>query len=244
MGRKCELICRLIIKSGDTVKVNLDRLSFKVRKWSVQRLTRLEEEQAKLSEEQNMMEELLQWIDVKEGILIEKENEPIPDDDYEEVMKLLDDHKGFQEEMAKKQPTYDRLTKSVKRRSSVAPAAAPAPVTPQPTPEHKQGRRGSKIPKLASPASSFTRERSREKLTSPGSSFTRSGSTSLDKNHPALLHLSKRWQHLWLLSMERLRRLQEKLERIAIVSKEFILSLHLLKRYWSCRLGAGCSKPS
>lgn len=187
-----------------------------VRKWSVQRLTRLEEEQAKLSEEQNMMEELLQWIDVKEGILIEKENEPIPDDDYEEVMKLLDDHKGFQEEMAKKQPTYDRLTKSVKRRSSVAPAAAPAPVTPQPTPEHKQGRRGSKIPKLASPASSFTRERSREKLTSPGSSFTRSGSTSLDKNHPALLHLSKRWQHLWLLSMERLRRLQEKLERIAI----------------------------
>ncbi|CAH3163177.1 unnamed protein product [Pocillopora meandrina] len=90
-------------------------------------------------------------------------------------MTLLEDHKGFQEEMAKKQPTYDRLTKSVKRR-------------------------GSKL----------------TLVTSPGSSFTRSGSTTLDKNHPALLHLSKRWQHLWLLSMERLRRLQEKLERIAI----------------------------
>ncbi|CAH3155672.1 unnamed protein product, partial [Pocillopora meandrina] len=146
-----------------------------VRKWSVQRLTRLEEEQSKLTEEQSMMEELLQWIGEKEEILIEKENEPIPDDDYEQVMTLLEDHKGFQEEMAKKQPTYDRLTKSVKRR-------------------------GSKL----------------TLVTSPGSSFTRSGSTTLDKNHPALLHLSKRWQHLWLLSMERLRRLQEKLERIAI----------------------------
>lgn len=196
-----------------------------MRKWSVQRLTRLEEEQAKLSEEQSLMEELLQWIGEKEEILIEKENEPIPDDDYERVMQLLEDHKGFQEEMAKKQPTYDRLTKSVKRRGSVAPAAAatPAPVTTQTTPDHKQGRRGSKIPKLASPATSFTRERSRDKLTSPGSSFTRSGSTTLDKNHPALLHLSKRWQHLWLLSMERLRRLQEKLERIAIVSAVVVL---------------------
>ena len=67
---------------------------FKVRKWSVQRLTRLEEEQAKLYEEQNMMEELLQWIDTKEGILIEKENEPIPDDDYEQVARLLDDQIG------------------------------------------------------------------------------------------------------------------------------------------------------
>lgn len=192
-----------------------------MRKWSVQRLTRLEEEQAKMTEEQSMMEELMQWIGKKEEILIEKENEPIPDDDYEQVMRLLEDHKGFQEEMAKKQPTYDRLTKSVKRRGSAVPAAA-SPVQAQITPEHKQGRRGSsRIPKLASPATSFTRERSRDKLTlitSPGSSFTRSGSTTLDKNHPALLHLSKRWQHLWLLSMERLRRLQEKLERIAIVS--------------------------
>ena len=174
-----------------------------------------------MTEEQSMMEELMQWIGKKEEILIEKENEPIPDDDYEQVMRLLEDHKGFQEEMAKKQPTYDRLTKSVKRRGSAVPAAA-SPGQAQITPEHKQGRRGSsRIPKLASPATSFTRERSRDKLTlitSPGSSFTRSGSATLDKNHPALLHLSKRWQHLWLLSMERLRRLQEKLERIAIVS--------------------------
>ena len=201
-------------------------------------MTRLEEEQAKLSEEQSMMEELLQWIGEKEEVLIEKESEPIPDDDYEQVMKLLDEHKDFQEEMAKKQPTYDKLTKSVKRRGSVAPAsnaAPPPPVTSsQVTPDYKQGgRRGSKIPKLtpASPSTSFTRERSRDKLTSPGSSFTRSGSATMDKNHPALLHLSKRWQHLWLLSMERLRRLQEKLERIAIVSGQRVY-LQYSSNFW------------
>ena len=147
---------------------------------------------------------------------IEKENEPIPEDDYEQVMKLLDDHKIFQEEMAKKQPTYDRLTKSVKRRGSAVLTQAPVA-----TPDHKQGRRGSsRIPKLASPASSFTREKSREKLLSrggSGSSFTRSSSYTRERSHPGLTVLSKRWQNLWLLSMERLRRLQEKLERIAIV---------------------------
>ena len=185
---------------------------FQVRKWSVQRLTRLEEEQTKLTEDRQMMEHLLHWITDKEQILVEKENEPVVEDDYEQIMKLLEDHKDFQEEMAKKQPTYDRLTKSVKRRSSVT----------QTTPEHKQGRRASsRIPKLASPASSFTREKSREKVlshTGSGSSFTRSGSYTHEKNHPGLALLSKRWQNLWLLSMERLRRLQERLERIAIVS--------------------------
>ena len=138
---------------------------------------------------------------------------------------MLDEHKEFQEEMAKKQPTYDKLTKSAKRRQSVAPLG----MTPEPP--KSQARRGSsKIPKLGpggSPASSFTREKSRDKLTPSGAftkekqrtpSFTRSGSNTRDKGHPAMNHLTKKWQHLWLLAMERLRRLQEKLEHIAIVS--------------------------
>ena len=31
------------------------------------------------------MEELLKWIVVKENILLEKEKDPIPEEDYEEV---------------------------------------------------------------------------------------------------------------------------------------------------------------
>lgn len=42
-----------------------------------------------------MMEELFNWIGRKEEILIEKENELILDDDYEQVMRLLEDYKGF-----------------------------------------------------------------------------------------------------------------------------------------------------
>ena len=137
--------------------------------------------------------------------------------------------------MSKKQPTYDRLTKSSKRRNGHTP-------TPTSTPEAKPSRRGSsKIPKLASPSSSFARERSREKLlaSSPASgftrekertpSFTRSGSYTRDR-HPGVAHLSKRWQHLWLMSMERLRRLQERLEYLAIVSISFMRALAFCKR--------------
>ena len=133
--------------------------------------------------------------------------------------------KVYQEDMSKKQPVYDRLTKSSKRRNG---HGSPAPHA---TPESKGGRRGSsKIPKAHSPSSSFAREKSREKLLSaspsPGytrekertPSFTRSGSYTRDR-HPGVALLSKRWQRLWLMSMERLRRLQERLEYLAIVSR-------------------------
>lgn len=56
-----------------------------ISKWSTQRLTRLEEELQKIIEDQHLMEELLKWIVVKENILLEKEKDPIPEEDYEEV---------------------------------------------------------------------------------------------------------------------------------------------------------------
>lgn len=39
------------------------------------------------------MDELLKWIDEKENILKEKDQEPIPEDDYDEVQLLLEEHK-------------------------------------------------------------------------------------------------------------------------------------------------------
>lgn len=62
-------------------------------KWSTQRLTRLEEERAKMTEDKLLMDELLKWIDEKEKFLKEKDEEPIPDDDYDEVQLLLEEHK-------------------------------------------------------------------------------------------------------------------------------------------------------
>ncbi|EDO37706.1 predicted protein [Nematostella vectensis] len=155
-------------------------------KWSSQRLMRLEEELRKLAEEDELMGELLRWIQTKEEALAEKEKEPIPDDDYEEVHRLLEEHKVFQEEMAKKQPSYDRLTKSAKRRTNGSTTRTPeVKATPS--------RRGGAVSRIP-----------------------RSSPAGRSAHNPAVSHLSKRWQHLWLLSMERLRRLQEKLERIAI----------------------------
>lgn len=65
-------------------------------KWSSQRLNRLEEEKKKLGEEKSLMDELLKWIEEKSDELNEKEKEPIPDEDYDEIQLLLDEHKvGF-----------------------------------------------------------------------------------------------------------------------------------------------------
>lgn len=50
----------------------------------------------KLGEEKSLMDELLKWIEEKSDELNEKEKEPIPDEDYEEIQLLLDEHKvGF-----------------------------------------------------------------------------------------------------------------------------------------------------
>lgn len=64
-----------------------------VSKWSNQRLSRLEEEHKKMLEEEQLMDELMKWIVVKEETLQEKEKEPIPEEDYEEVKRLLEEHK-------------------------------------------------------------------------------------------------------------------------------------------------------
>lgn len=122
--------------------------------------------------------------------------------------------------MAKKQPNYDRLTKSIKRRGSTPRTTEVKAATPSRRPGP-----GSRIPRASSgsPATP-SRERSRDKLLShsPANSYTKekertpSFTRSSSNHHPAVSHLSKKWQHLWLLSMDRLRRLQERLERIAI----------------------------
>lgn len=36
-------------------------------------------------EDQQLMEELLKWITVNENVILEKEKDPIPEEDYEEV---------------------------------------------------------------------------------------------------------------------------------------------------------------
>ena len=43
--------------------------------------------------------------------------------------------------------------------------------------------------------------------------FSRGHSFTRDKS-PARAHLAKHWQHLWLMSLERMRRIQERLDYI------------------------------
>lgn len=46
-----------------------------------------------MAEDKLLMDELLKWIEEKDNALKEKDEVPIPDDDYDEVQLLLEEHK-------------------------------------------------------------------------------------------------------------------------------------------------------
>ena len=99
----------------------------------------------------------------------------------------------FQDNLTTKQPEYDQIMSSSKRRQVAEPAVTKKHETPSKT---RPGWSKTRIPRnTASSQPVFNR----------GHSFTR------DKS-PARAHLAKHWQHLWLLSLERMRRIQERLD--------------------------------
>jgi hypothetical protein len=83
---------------------------------------------------------------------------------------------------------------SAKRRHVAEPAATKKHETPSKTRPGWNSR--TRIPRNA---------QSSQPVFSRGHSFTRDRS-------PARAHLAKHWQHLWLLSLERMRRIQERLD--------------------------------
>lgn len=52
------------------------------------------------------MDELLKWIEEKENILNEKDQEPIPEDDYDEVQLLLEEHKVCRDNQKHRDPSW------------------------------------------------------------------------------------------------------------------------------------------
>lgn len=102
----------------------------------------------------------------------------------------------FQDNLTTRQPDYDQIMRSSKRRQL---AAEPNATRKHETPSKVRPSWGkTRIPRNA-PSS--------QPVFSRGHSFTR------DKS-PARAHLAKHWQHLWLLSLERLRKIQERLDYI------------------------------
>ncbi|NXJ82467.1 DYST protein, partial [Trogon melanurus] len=105
--------------------------------WAKQHQQRLTGALAGLIANQELLEALLSWLQWAETTLTEKDKEVIPQE-IEEVKALIAEHQTFMEEMTRKQPDVDKVTKTHKRK-----ALEPTPVQSH-IPVLDKGRAGRK----------------------------------------------------------------------------------------------------
>ncbi|XP_049632684.1 dystonin isoform X1 [Suncus etruscus] len=162
--------------------------------WAKQHQQRLASALAGLIAKQELLEALLAWLQWAETTLSDRDKEVIPQE-IEEVKALIAEHQTFMEEMTRKQPDVDKVTKTYKRRAT--------------DPSSLQ----SHIPVL-------DKGRTRRKCF-PSSSLYPSGSqTQIETKNPRINLLVSKWQQVWLLALERRRKLNDALDRLEEL-KEF-----------------------
>uniref|UniRef100_A0A669PJ65 Microtubule actin crosslinking factor 1 n=1 Tax=Phasianus colchicus TaxID=9054 RepID=A0A669PJ65_PHACC len=144
--------------------------------WARQHQQRLEAALSELVANAELLEELLAWIQWAETTLIQRDQEQTPQN-IDQVKALITEHQSFMEEMTRKQPDVDRVTKTYKRKATEPP-------------------HGALIDK------------------------SRSNSTCCETKNPRINQLSARWQQVWLLALERQRKLNDALDRLEEL-KEF-----------------------
>ncbi|NXH13855.1 DYST protein, partial [Bucco capensis] len=105
--------------------------------WAKQHQQRLAGALAGLIANQELLEALLSWLQWAETTLTEKDKEVIPQE-IEEVKTLIAEHQTFMEEMTRKQPDVDKVTKTYKRK-----ALEPTPIQSH-IPVLDKGRAGRK----------------------------------------------------------------------------------------------------
>ncbi|XP_028365144.1 dystonin isoform X18 [Phyllostomus discolor] len=156
--------------------------------WAKQHQQRLASALAGLIAKQELLEALLTWLQWAETTLSEKDKEAIPQE-IEEVKALIAEHQTFMEEMTRKQPDVDKVTKTYKRRTA-DPSSLQSHI-----PVLDKGRAGRKR--------------------FPASSLYPSGSqTQIETKNPRVNLLMSKWQQVWLLALERRRKLNDALDRL------------------------------
>uniref|UniRef100_A0A1A8EJA6 Microtubule-actin crosslinking factor 1 n=2 Tax=Nothobranchius korthausae TaxID=1143690 RepID=A0A1A8EJA6_9TELE len=144
--------------------------------WAKQHEQRLETALAEVLNNANLLEELLSWLQWAETTLVQRDTEPLPQD-IPQLKTLITEHQTFMEEMTRKQPDVDKVTKTYKRK----PAEAPSSLAE---------RRGARKPQQQPQAA-----------------------VQLSGGNPRLTQLCARWQQVWLLALDRQRKLNDALDR-------------------------------
>uniref|UniRef100_A0A673K2E1 Microtubule-actin cross-linking factor 1-like n=1 Tax=Sinocyclocheilus rhinocerous TaxID=307959 RepID=A0A673K2E1_9TELE len=148
--------------------------------WAKQHEQRLEMALTELLTNAALLEELLSWLQWAETTLVQRDTEPLPQD-ITQLKTLITEHQMFMEEMTRKQPDVDKVTKTYKRK----PAEHP---------------------------SSLSERR--------GQQQQQQHSVQVTSGNPRLTQLCSRWQQVWLLALDRQRKLNDALDRLEEL-KEF-----------------------
>uniref|UniRef100_A0A4W5Q000 Microtubule actin crosslinking factor 1 n=1 Tax=Hucho hucho TaxID=62062 RepID=A0A4W5Q000_9TELE len=163
----CQADCITTIKHWITII----RARFEeVLTWAKQHEQRLETALTELLNNATLLEELLSWLQWAETTLVQRDGETLPQD-IPQLKTLITEHQVFMEEMTRKQPDVDKVTKTYKRK----PAEAPSSLA------ERRGVAG---------------------------------------GNPRLTQLCSRWQQVWLLALDRQRKLNDALDRLEEL-KEF-----------------------
>lgn len=160
-----------------------------VSQWAKQRLQKLEDHLRGLRDILDLLEELMRWLLGAEATLTALEAQPLPDD-IPATEQLIDDHKIFMDDMSRRQPDVDRIAKAFTTK-----------VAPQPTSKTPAGR-SSRGPHI--------------RAGTPGRAGTptkgAAGETGGTITNPRARELMDKWQSVWLMALERQKRLQDHLK--------------------------------
>ncbi|KAM3930381.1 dystonin isoform 2-T2 [Leptodactylus fuscus] len=156
--------------------------------WAKQHQQRLAFALEDLIAKKELLESLLQWLQWAETTLNEKDKEDIPEE-IDEVKALIAEHQAFMEEMTRKQPDVDKVTKTYKRKAA----------------ESTSGQ--SQIPVL-------DRGRTGRKRSPTPNLYPTGAQSSIETKNPRVNLLVSKWQQVWLLALERRRNLNDALDRL------------------------------
>uniref|UniRef100_A0A8D3DJ03 Dystonin n=1 Tax=Scophthalmus maximus TaxID=52904 RepID=A0A8D3DJ03_SCOMX len=195
MGEAILSICHpdsiTTIKHWNTIiKARFDE----VQAWARQHQQRLATALTEMLATQDLLENLLTWLQWAETNLNDKDNEPLPQE-LEEVKGLIAEHQAFMEEMTRKQPDVDTITKTHKRKAAVEPQIQSH------IPVLEKGRTGRK----RSPTQTM---------------YASATQAPIETKNPRVNLLVTKWQHVWLLALDRRRKLNDGLDRLEEL-KEF-----------------------
>ncbi|CAG5121103.1 unnamed protein product, partial [Candidula unifasciata] len=189
---------------------------------SRQRQKRLMEAATAARQNNLLLEQLLSWLNGAEAKLAEQDKVPIPRD-QQVIEELMQQHQSFQSDMSSKQPDVDRITRADKRKAGFDSSASHIP--------NFRGPRGtprSKIPTIRTPETSGRRTPDVSGRITPDVSGRRtpdhlSGRRTPDHlsgrrtpepgfHNPRVGALVNKWRQVWLMAMDRQRKLQDALD--------------------------------